>query len=593
MVFLRSLVLFIVLATALSSAVGSVSQPYTNGAYHGHYPVHGLLGYAPLNMTFRDPGVINSSYYSFSAVRCLPPPNETPITVTVVENQTFPFNPKDPAQLYNATVRIPKGNFSFALLNVSVEELNGTQFDRQFDIFLNGVPVLWGSTQEVRNSTTTVGLTEFLNMLHGNVTFQFFLPAYQSKSLNITGIYTVTANLLLYNGTAPAYIPNYMIPLDNRSPIFRLSPSSDVFSTSLSLPQGSYREQMVMYTEGGGLDEFWYANEPATRSLLVYYDGRLADVINPFPTVYTGGIDLFWWKPVPSINTLAVHYPYVAELTPLLALGNEVNLSVSMTNLVQASQLTGSPAFDWSVSGYLMVWANTSNPLVSGQMLLQSQEFIDSSPFLNPSMAGIIYQEYGHYRILYSSELEFQHGKEYAYSFQEGSFSAYQVLNQIGESFNLNQQSYEKAFTRGLLNSSLTVSTTSPVSGEISVFVLPLSNPALIPFNVSEVLNGTFRESYTVNYSSTFNGMKEYSGLRDSEYAEGGFGLTAEVINAQGGAVVIGVSQNYASTVKVTDLVFSSPLYGFTERAVIHGISPNAKDPDGYYIQDYFLYKYG
>ena len=342
------------------------------------------------NVTLSDPSGGYQGFYSFSLYR-LPLPNASPVKVPVAVNVVFPVvSPnasKNYASIpYNASVLIPRGNYSAAVLKVAVREFGGAQYDRPLYVYANGIPVFWGSTQEINNSSATSDLTLFENMLKGRVNFTVVLPNFLVPKLNITGKYSVNVTLLLYPGSEPKGLPNAFIPLGSKSYGYYqayLTPKEDLFQDNLTLPEGTFREAMLLYTEGGYLDEFWYANEPATRSVLVLYNGYLADVINPFETIYTGGINLFWWKPMPSINTLSFHNPYVSELTPLLATGNRVNLTLTVTNLGIAEVVTGSPLFSWTIAGVLLLWVNQSNPMISGDLLRVSQLYADSGPIFS------------------------------------------------------------------------------------------------------------------------------------------------------------------------------------------------------------------
>ncbi|WP_204264975.1 hypothetical protein, partial [Escherichia coli] len=57
-----------------------------------------------------------------------------------------------PSSIALAMGSVPKGNYSMEILNVSIAESNGAQYDRPVYIFANGVPIFWGSTQEFFNS---------------------------------------------------------------------------------------------------------------------------------------------------------------------------------------------------------------------------------------------------------------------------------------------------------------------------------------------------------------------------------------------------------------------------------------------------------
>ena len=163
------------------------------------------------NITTLNSGKIqyDPSYYSFEAYQ-IHPPNVTPIKVPIATNVIFNNSGLKP---YIVTVNIPRGNYSMEILNVSINESNGAQYDRPVYIFANGVPIFWGSTQELLNSTASTDVTMFENLLQGNVTFQLVLENFYDAKIGITGIYKMNVTLYLYPGTPPKGLPNYFIPL--------------------------------------------------------------------------------------------------------------------------------------------------------------------------------------------------------------------------------------------------------------------------------------------------------------------------------------------------------------------------------------------
>ncbi|MEM0200765.1 MAG: peptide-N4-asparagine amidase, partial [Saccharolobus sp.] len=504
------------------------------------------------NITTLNSGKIqyDPSYYSFEAYQ-IHPPNVTPIKVPIATNVIFNNSGLKP---YIVTVNIPRGNYSMEILNVSINESNGAQYDRPVYIFANGVPIFWGSTQELLNSTASTDVTMFENLLQGNVTFQLVLENFYDAKIGITGIYKMNVTLYLYPGTPPKGLPNYFIPLFlskyNYSYII-LNPVNDYISQNITIPNGTYRLALMLYEEGGGLDEFWYANEPATREIQVLYDGRLVGIVNPYETIYTGGINLLWWKPVTSINTLSFHSPYVIDLTPLLALGSSGNIAVTVTNLLTALQLTGSTAFDWDISGVLLLWVNSSNPLISGTLLSQYSRFMDSSPIFNPGELGEYYQEGGSYLINYSALLNFKYGTEYTDVIQQGRFYAYQTFNQIYEKAFLGENFMEKAIEMGnLYNSTLYYEISYPIFLQLSAVAIPITNPHVIPYNLSYYQNGTLDLGLNYYYENLFNGQNITIKTIESVKAIGGFGGIIEIINKYGGAVLVALTSNNAITTK-------------------------------------------
>ncbi|QKR00913.1 glycopeptidase [Metallosphaera tengchongensis] len=567
---------------ALPQAVGSTSDQAVS-----HYiPYNLTVGSSTLKSLGVDP-----SFYSFSALSYLTP-NVTPVKIIVGENLVFNDTAWKP---YYIKVDVPRGNYSLILMNVSVKEVNGTQFDRPLYVFVDGVPVFWGSTQEIENSTAAVDLTTFENLLEGNVTFEPVLVNFYSAKDNVTGVYLMNVTLTLYPGAEPPGLPNGFIPLFvngtfnyNYSYVI-LTPTMDSITTHFTVPKGTYRMTALLYEEGGGLDEFWYSNEPATRDILLYYNGLLGSVIPPYETIYTGGIDLFWWKPLTSINTLAFHTPYQVDLTPFLALGNHANVTVTMSNLKTAEQINHSPAFDWDLSGVILLWVNQSNVLLGGQLNVAYSRFVDSTPLFAGGFSGVHYQEGGNYLLEYSSTLHFSDGIEVATVVQSGRFSSYQSFNSIYELAYLDESFHEVSTESGVYNSSMTVQGNFPITLQLSAFLTPISSPSVIPFNLSYAQNGTLSLGVDYAYNFTFNGFRTSQTVNENASAEGGFSGVIEVINSYGGAILVKLTSNNAVTQKDLNFLFLSgqlsSLKGFHESFYAEAVQNSTVNTTGYYVK--------
>lgn len=565
----------LIVLSAFTVAVGaSTTQPV---------PQRLLLDHPqPLNTTIGDPAATYNGSYSFGAYQPKIP-GVSPEAVTVAQNVLFNNSGRVP---YTVSVVLPNSSYALEVLKVSVKEFGGRQYDRPLYVFADGVPIFWGSTQEIFNSTALTDVTFYENLLRGNVTFRIVLVNFYVPSVRVTGVYELNATLYLYPGSPPAGLPTDFIPLwvnaygYSSAGLNQFHPS---ITQGVTMPAGTYRAAAVVYTEGTGLDEFWYANEPATRSVLLYYNGFLADVVNPFETVYTGGIDPFYWRPMPSINTLGYHNPYIAEITPLLATGLNAKITVSVTNLVESYELTGLPFFSWVLSGALALWVNQSNPLVSGSLQTAKQVYVDSSPIFNPTTTGMVYQEAGHYLVEYEATLKFAQGVEHSSVVQGGSFQAYQTLTQLLEVAELQEQFYEHAADQGFYNATLEYQGSYPVSFVYSAFTTPLTNPSVIPYEAVYAQNGSITLGYHVKSTYTYNGQAYAEGVDEDLTALGGFSSLLEVINQYGGAVILSLSANYAQTTKSLKAYWLLDGKTITETFSAQAVSPNVSDSVGYY----------
>lgn len=540
---------------------------------------------APSAIPFKE----DPAYYSFEAYRIMPP-NVTPVVIHVATNLVFNNTGLHPHYI---KVNIPKGNYSLILMNVSIREYNGIQYDRAAYIFVNGIPVFWGSTQEINNSTAEVDLTLFENLLQGNVTFEPVITNYYAPKVGITGLYSMNITLYLYPGPKPQGLPNEFIPLFvnftpekitfNYSYII-LNPYIPSIMQTVNVPNGTYRMMLLLYEEGGGLDEFWYTNEPATRSIQLYYDNYLAGVVNPYETIYTGGIDLFYWKPLTSINTLAFHGLQLIDLTSFIALGSEANITVDVTNLEEAFQLTGLPYFDWDISAALLLWVNESNPLISAKLTTAQSQFMDSGPIFTPGFYGVYYQEDGHYYTHYSAILNFEHGTEVSNVITKGVFVAKQTFNSVFQYGYLDESFYENAKETGFYNASLIISGSYPITFTFDAVAIPITSTSVIPYNLSYMQNGTINLGLTYFMNWTYDSYNHVEKVHESLYAIGGFSGIIEIINRYGGAVLVALTSNNAITQKNLTATWLVNGKGFTEAFSAEGLQNSVVNFNGYYV---------
>ena len=75
------------------------------------------------------------------------------MVIPILINAVFPYKLNNAYAVapQNATVCIPPGSYSMIVLNVTITEAGGPQYDRPLYIFANGVPMFWelnaGNTQ--------------------------------------------------------------------------------------------------------------------------------------------------------------------------------------------------------------------------------------------------------------------------------------------------------------------------------------------------------------------------------------------------------------------------------------------------------------
>ena len=552
----------------------------------------------PLTLTlspalYRDL-VGRDGYYSFEAFRYVPP-NVTPIVVKVATMAPFYNSSLTP---YNATVDIPPGNYSLILMQVSVNESGGIQYDRALYIYANGTPVFWGSTQEILNSTAYVDLTLFENLLQGPVKFQIVLPNWIVPKLGINGHYNVNVTLYLYPGPRPQGLPNKFIPLFlNNFGYSRafLTGSNDYAAYQVEVPNGTYRAWLILYEEGGAYDEFWYTNIPAVRYIKVYYNGRLAGIVNPFETIYTGGIDLFWWKPVTSINTLAFHTPDIIDLTPLLAYGLNATIAVHVADLQASMQTMGVSGneFQWTIAGVLALWVNESNPMTSASVLVQHVRYMDTGPaIMNPGVSGLYFQEGASYSINYTSVLNFEHGSEWVTTAQRGTTTVLQEYNYPGTyAYNyLDEEFSEESMATGYEPYSLSLGGNWPVTLYYDYILVPITSPTTYPFNATYAQNGSIALSPSYYLTYAWPGYNLSLDMSYNLYAVGGFSGIIEFISPTG-AILVALTSNNALTEKTLTATMLVNGTGFTESVFLEGLQNSTTQTAGYLIANQFSYQ--
>jgi len=588
---LVGLVLVILLVAAWTpAALATQTQPAQSSA--GPLPVRPLFNLA-LSPALYSSVHGHDWYYSFQAFRYVPP-NETPKVIWIAKDVIF----NNTGLPYNATVYVPPGNYSLILLNLSIREAGGPQYDRIVEVFANGTPLLWGSTQEILNSTTAVDVTFFENLLRGPVRFQLLLPNWYVPRIHITGYYEANLTLLLYNGTPPAGLPNVFIPLFVNKVGYStvsLNAYRDYAEQQVTIPNGTYRAWLVLYTKGNAYDEFWYTNIPAVRYVKVYYNGLLAGVVNPYETIYTGGIDLFWWRPVTSVNTLSFHMPDIVDLTPLLAYGLNATIAISVADLMESAQTMGVPggAFNWGIGGFLALWVNESNPMVGATALRAKATYHDTGPLLlNYGYAGLYFDEGASYFINYTSELYFEHGQELVSAVESGKTLVRQAYN-YAETYAYNyldEQFSVTSWAEGYEPYTLSITANWPVTLYYDFVAVPITPPTTYPYNATFAQNGSIylAPSYSISYA--WQGYNFTESMSYDLSAVGGFSGILEFINPTG-AVVVGLTSNNAVTQKSLTAEVLVNGRGFAESVYLEGLQNSTTNTAGYLIANQFSYQ--
>ncbi|MEM3662764.1 MAG: peptide-N4-asparagine amidase [Sulfolobales archaeon] len=518
-----------------------------------------------VSIVYRNPREF-SSYWSFEPFKPLPPRDVEPVVVKIFENREFATTGYTPI---STVIDIPPGSYGRAILNVSLR-LTDRQYDRILWIFANGIPIWWGSTVQRLNSTAEADVTLFLNLFRGRVNFSMVLANWVVPNI-APGVFIVNVTLYLYPGPTPRWVPTDYIPLfrdPNGNSLAEFTPDRTTINTSVSLPEGSYRVAAYLFTKPGRLDEFFYANIPSVRDILVYYNERLSGVFHVFPVIYTGGIFPLYWRPMTSVNTHYTKSPEIIDLTPNLVDGLNANLSLRIVGVKEASYRASSPYFSVIIGGALLVWRDPSVRIFGGS-LISSEAWYNTSRSIIDVGDRSYYTEVARYRISYTARLNTSSG----------------ILNisTLSTGYTISTILSGSDFTNLTLLQSFINYATSPGSGSIERFLerqigtwyidlrsiykeILVSPTREIPYEEDLVETDLITVTQTTMMRFRVGDDCYREDISESVYVEGGFSVRLRVIDPYGGAVIIGLSSAQSTTRKTLDATILYNFQGYRER---------------------------
>lgn len=235
----------------------------------------------------------------------------------------------------------------------------GRQFDRTASVWIGGVNIYFGTTQEPRSTVSpswhverdVTDLSAALTSAQpGNaVLYNVFNSTYNGS---ITG----SAELDFYPASpdySAARTPDQVLSLssDPAGNTYSINTDGTPFSRTFTLPANIERAYLDVTAEAQSGDEFWYTCGPDSLSALtgcggsgfreaeISIDGQPAGFAPISPWIYTGGIDPYLWRPIPGVQTLDFH-PFRVDLTPFAAM-----LDNGQPHTVAVSVVTGDPGF--------------------------------------------------------------------------------------------------------------------------------------------------------------------------------------------------------------------------------------------------------
>ncbi|TAN03592.1 MAG: peptide-N(4)-(N-acetyl-beta-glucosaminyl)asparagine amidase, partial [Rhodanobacteraceae bacterium] len=292
----------------------------------------------------------------------VPVPAETPCVVTLYtagsttgtfdDYSAHPFNYTPPAGC--------NGPWNKVVFKADFNVTTGRQYDRTASVWIGGVDVYFGTTQEPSKSRSpswhverdVTDLSAVLMGAHpGNaVVYNIYNSTYNGS---ITG----SAELDFYPATpefpAPR-VPDQVLSLgsDPAGNTVSIYTDQTPMTATLTLPTNIDRAYLDVTAEPQSGDEFWYSCFPepydlqlndcggtAFREAEVSIDGKRAGIVPISGWVYTGGVDPYLWRPIPGVQTLEFE-PYRIDITPFAGL-----LDNGQPHTVMVSVVTGDPTF--------------------------------------------------------------------------------------------------------------------------------------------------------------------------------------------------------------------------------------------------------
>ncbi|HEU4670680.1 MAG TPA: peptide-N4-asparagine amidase [Dyella sp.] len=276
------------------------------------------------NVTVADPAV--------------PRPPGTPCVVTLFSGDSFvdfsdhPYAYAPPAGCGTRWAKV--------VLEADFSVTAGRQFDRTAQLWLGGVNLYYGTTQEPSSTVSPSwhverDLTDYSALFREAATGRAVLGNIVNGTY--TGVIHGSARLLFYPASArapAAHAPDRVLTLGNDAigNATLLATSDSALSKTLSLPTNVDRAYLDVIAQSQSGDEFWYTCVPDShaaevqecgggnfREAEVSIDGQPAGVAPVYPWIYTGGIDPYLWRPTPGVQTLDF-MPYRVDLTPFAGL---------------------------------------------------------------------------------------------------------------------------------------------------------------------------------------------------------------------------------------------------------------------------------
>lgn len=392
-------------ASCSSSASGPVASSGNAAASTGKPVAAEADNIGSRDVTIADPAV--------------PRPDTKPCVVELIPRQEFGekgtdsrMDAKPHAFKYEPPAAC-KGPWAKVVLEAKFHVDAGRQYDRTAQIWLGGVNLYFGTTQEPspgRGDLPTVApswevqrdLTDYSSLLRkpgsGKVWINNWLDETRGAMLY------ASAKLLFYpaDKSHPApVVPDQIIALNGKDTApANLQKSGDKLSANVTFPRNTTRVYMDLIAQPQHSDEFYYfclgddiikqldeaspkkfraCGNGSYREALVSIDGQRAGLAPISPWVFTGGIDHFMWRPTPSVQALNF-MPYRVDLSPFAGL-----LSDGARHTVSVQVLNADDYF--SLAASLLVYQDADTTHTGGGIVKNTLEDLPLDPTVTSSLA--------------------------------------------------------------------------------------------------------------------------------------------------------------------------------------------------------------
>lgn len=362
-------------------------------------------------------GVVGSRNVT-TAEPAVPRPGTTPCVVQLLKKQLFGKKgngarmDSTPHTVHFQPPADCKGPWAKVVLEVHFSVAAGHQYDRTASIWLDGVNLYFGTTEEPSPGTGRSwdiqrDLTDYSSLFHDPGTVQVRInnwlgPVFSSPM-------HASVRLLFYPADAsfPApVVPSRIYALNGKGTTpAKLDRGSNRLSRRLAFPRNTTRVYLDLFAEPQAHDEFYYVCLPdqviqrvgrpksngsldrsrtcgggSFREVLVRIDGKAAGLAPVTPWLFTGGLDPFLWQPTPGPGALNF-VPYRVNLSPfagLLSDGQKHTISI---------QVLGSPHF-FSIAGTLLVYQDQDVAHTGGAVTRNTLQTAPLKPTVDNSLAG-------------------------------------------------------------------------------------------------------------------------------------------------------------------------------------------------------------